>query len=377
MSQVMLGNDLVVNENDCNLSCEYCLTGQSNLKKEHSLKLIFEPPRKDEYAPGSPLQRRLDLITDRVQQNFSTPFLKITGGEIFLVKGMMDFIARESSRHEVVVVQTNGLLLRDSELQRLRELNNVVIQVSLDSHLHSGNSYRIAKKSLHDKALARVRAILESGISTEVYAVLNDRSIEEMEPFAEWLLEVAPQTVYFPFPVRGPDSERFCHRADQVMFVERFVSRYDEFAQILPPRPYFERLLSFFRDGERNFRCHVPRLVLSTFSDGVLTACPNIWFSDMGNVIDDEHGEAAVGKVMKTGLYAALLSPKPRLDACKKCYTPWDLLSMYFDDEITLDELCRSPTYRPANARRVIEEKKREYDASRQQLGPCVAVEQR
>ncbi|MBD2830395.1 hypothetical protein ID875_27330 [Streptomyces globisporus] len=67
-----------------------------------------------------------------------------------------------------------------------------------------------------------------------------------------------------------------------------------------------------------------------------------------------QHGQPAGGRLEDTlsrvgesGLYQALLADRPRLDACKGCFTPWDTLSMYFDDEITLDELCSAPTYSP------------------------------
>ena len=48
-------------------------------------------------------------------------------------------------------------------------------------------------------------------------------------------------------------------------------------------------------------------------------------------------GAKAAKKIEETGLYKALLAERPRLSACHGCFTPWDTLSMYFDDEITLD----------------------------------------
>jgi MoaA/NifB/PqqE/SkfB family radical SAM enzyme len=194
----------------------------------------------------------------------------------------------------------------------------------------------------------------------EIYAVLNDRSVVEMEDYAAWLLRFADVVSYFPFPVRGPHAEQYKIRPDQIPLVDAFVDRYDDFAPILPPRAYFARLLRFYHEGKRTFRCHVPRLVISTFSDGVVTPCPNIWFSDMGNVLDDDY-EASLEKVGKTGLYQALLDPKPRLAACHGCFTPWDTLSMYFEDEITLDELCAAPTYAPEPIRKLVARLKEEW----------------
>lgn len=360
MTNTLLGNDLVINEDSCNLSCNYCLTGQSNLKEGHRLKLIFDPPKRDTYGEGTELAQRVDAVSERLRNRFKIPLLKVTGGEIFLVRGIMDFLRREAPKYEVLVIQTNGVLVTEEHLAELRSFGNVVLQVSLDSHLHYGNSYRVQKPDLHAKVVRSISAILNSGIPCEIYSVLNDRSVTEMAEFAGWLAEFDQPPVCFPFPVRGPDAEEFAVKEDQIRLIEEFVDRYDEFASVLPPRAYFDRLLSFYHKGKRTFRCHLPRLVVSTFSDGVVTPCPNIWFSDMGKVLDEDW-DAVLDKVGETGLYQALLAERPRLSACHGCFTPWDTLSMYFDDEITLDELCAAPTYSPEPIRRMLESAKQDY----------------
>ncbi|NMY72090.1 hypothetical protein, partial [Pseudomonas sp. WS 5414] len=105
----LLGNDLVINEDSCNLGCTYCLTGQSNMKSSHEGKLIFQPPVHDVYSQDSDLGRRLQTIVERVNRTFKPPLLKLTGGEIFIIKGIMSFIESMSPLHEVLIVQTNGL----------------------------------------------------------------------------------------------------------------------------------------------------------------------------------------------------------------------------------------------------------------------------
>jgi MoaA/NifB/PqqE/SkfB family radical SAM enzyme len=371
MVPTLLGNDLVINEDSCNLSCTYCLTGQSNLKDDHRLQLIFEPPKRDTYAEGTELANRVNTVSDRLRGNFSMPLLKVTGGEIFLVKGIMDFLAREAPKYEVLVIQTNGVLVNEDHLEQLRSFGNVVMQVSLDSHLFSGNSYRVGKPELHAKVLRAISAIIDSGMPCEVYSVLNDRSVSEMREFADWLAAFTAPPMYFPFPVRGPTSQEFAVRPDQIRYVEEFVAQHEQMRAVVPPMAYFNRLLSFYHKGKRTFRCHLPRLVVSSFSDGMVTPCPNIWFSDMGKVTGDDW-QAVLNKVGKTGLTKALLAERPRLSACHGCFTPWDTLSMYFDDEMTLDELCSAPTYSPEPIRKLLAQAKQDYLAGTDLAGAGV-----
>lgn len=356
----LIGNDLVINEDSCNLSCTYCLTGQSNMKDRHNLQLIFEPPKRDDYSKESALGKRIDTVADRVRGRFNMPLLKVTGGEIFLVRGIMDFLEQEARKHEVLVVQTNAVLVKPEHLERFREWGNVVLQVSLDGHVYEGNSYRVQSEKLHSKVIDAVTMILESGIATEIYTVLNDKSVEHVRELGEWLNTFEHPPTFFPFPVRGPGAEEFAVRAHQFGYLDDLVEHHDELSRVLPPLAYFDRLMSFYRVGKRTFRCHLPRLVVSTFSDGVVTPCPNIWFTDMGNALTEDY-QNTLDKAGNTGLYRALLAKRPRLQACHGCFTPWDTLSMYFENEITLDELCAAPTYSPPRIRGMIEEAKAAY----------------
>ena len=357
----MLGNDLVINENACNLGCSYCLTGQSNLKSSHESKLIFQPPTIDRYSESSPLGQRLAQIVERVDQRLQPPLLKLTGGEIFIIRGIMDFIEKVAPLHDAVIVQTNGLPLTDNRIMRLRELGNIVVQISLDSSVYAGNGYRVGSERLHEMVLDRIRAVLNAGLPLELYGVLNDRSAPHLPEFVRWCSEFSgnvPQL--FPFPVRGPSCEEFKVKPEQIHFIDELHALREQYPEVLPPQPYLDRLSAFYHDGVRSWRCHLPRLVLSTFDDGVTTPCPNIWFHSMGNLTSDGW-ENVLDQVPRTAFYELLLGERPRLDACKGCFTPWDTLSLYFEDLISLDELCRAPSYAPPRIRTLIESLKNDY----------------
>jgi MoaA/NifB/PqqE/SkfB family radical SAM enzyme len=158
-----------------------------------------------------------------------------------------------------------------------------------------------------------------------------------------------------PFPVRGPGKERFYPKPEQIWHLERVLEKYDYYSPILPPRAYLLRLIRFMREGQRAFRCHLPRFAFTAFDDGLVTPCPNIWFNSLGNVLKENLAEV-VKKIGQEAFYSILLAERPRIDACKGCFTPWDMLSMYVDGEITLDELCKGPMYSAPQSRERIRE---------------------
>ena len=347
----LICNDLVINEDSCNLSCRYCLTGQSTLKTAHLDKLIFGPPRRDCCRSGTPLRERLTRIVSRFRTQFDAPLLKITGGEVYLIDGIEEFIAECSALFETVIVQTNGVLLSDTQLDQLEALENVVLQISLDCHHFEGNSYRVGSASQHRKVMERLQRIFSRRIPIEVYSVVTDQNIDHLPDFADWLALQRSRPQLFFFPVRGPDARQFAPDPSKIGTLRAFVESPQRAAPVRPPQAYLERLLRFYAEGGRRFCCHLPRMAASTFSDGTLTPCPNIWFSDAG----DYSGEAwqSVGqRMVESGIRRALLAPAPRLDACKGCYTPWDVLSLYIDGHLTIDDICSTPTYRAPEIRK-------------------------
>ncbi len=350
MTDRLLANDFVIQEDNCNLSCQYCLTGQSNFKADHAAQMIFGPPRPASYSCTSDLGKRIDAVIDAVA-NQDLPIVKVTGGEVFLLRGIMVLLRRLAKVFATVVIQTNASLLTREAIEEIAGWPNACLQISLDAVSYEGNSYRCVTREQHERVLDRLAAVLEAGVPTEIYCVLNDRSLPWLGNTIQAFEPYRGRVALHPFPVRGPDRARFSPRPEQMDVLHRIDAEYAAYAGLLPPRAYWKRLLQFFTEGERTFRCHLPRFAFSTFDDGVLTSCPNIWFNKVGNVLSEDPA-LVTGRIGRTPFYRLLLAGSPRIDACKACFTPWDMLSMYVDGEITLDELCRPPSMYSAPASR-------------------------
>lgn len=337
-------NDFVIKEDSCNLACEYCLTGQSQFKEDHSLQLIFNPPTPSSCLPGTEMHSRIQNVLDAIDTQ-NIPVIKISGGEVMLVRGIMELIEDLSRRYETVVLLTNGLLLTDAKLQKLIDLGNVVLQLSLDATRYAGNSYRVTAPKIQDALMERFDRIMRSGLDVEIYTVINDRSVVALEETVQDLLPYAETTTVFPFPVRGPTRGPFFPKPEQIQHLRPLLDKYDEYAAILPSYPYLQRLWRFFTEEGRDFGCHLPRIAFTSFDDGVVTSCPNIWFNNAGNLLEKPAGEI-FPEMANSGFRQLLLAEKPRIDACKACFTPWDPVSLYFEGQLTIEEVARVPIYR-------------------------------
>jgi MoaA/NifB/PqqE/SkfB family radical SAM enzyme len=356
-------NDFVIKEDSCNLSCEYCLTGQSQFKEDHSLQLIFNPPTPTSCLPGTEMHSRIQRVLNEIDTQ-SIPVVKISGGEVMLVRGIMELIEDLSARYETVVLLTNGLLLTDAKLQKLIDLGNVVLQLSLDATRYAGNSYRVTLQKIQDALMARFDHILRCGLDVEIYTVINNRSILALEETVQDLLPYADTTTIFPFPVRGPTRGPFFPTTDQIQHLRPLLDKYDEYAAILPSYLYLQRLWRFFTEEGRTFGCHLPRIAFTSFDDGVVTSCPNIWFNNAGNVLEKPASEI-FPDMANSGFRQLLLAEKPRIDACKACFTPWDPVSLYFEDQLTLEEVARIPIYRGRHTQARLAEIRNAYRAER------------
>lgn len=97
--------------NRCNLSCPYCVAVANHDKNDLSTKQIF-------------------TVLDKLKTAGFTD-LKITGGEPFIRKDILDILAYASKRF-TIDVSTNGLLLTPDIMKALSDMYLDMIHISLD-----------------------------------------------------------------------------------------------------------------------------------------------------------------------------------------------------------------------------------------------------
>ena len=188
-------NNLRISVTDrCNIRCFYCM-----------------PEEGIDYLP------RKELLTyeemERIVQLFASlgiDKVRITGGEPFLRKGMMEFLERLSQTEGLkkLNITTNGTLTAGL-VPDLKRIGITSVNLSLDS-LDPAHFFQITRRDSFPQVMQTFEALLENGIPTKINTVvMAGRNIEDIVPMAE-LAREHPVGVRFieemPFNGSGSNS---------------------------------------------------------------------------------------------------------------------------------------------------------------------------
>ncbi len=358
--------DFVVKEEVCNLSCDYCMNEHTQLKDDHGIeriggKLKFKLDELDElvYQAGYRLKAAIDKVLSEYQKIFDTPVLKISGGEILLVKNISELIKRQSDSFEVIQLLTNGTLINQDFINQIKHINNLHIQLSLDGHTLEMNYNRVKTQALQDRLLRVLDSLVENDIITEIYCVINKLNVNGLPDFAEYLSSRYKGKVQlFPFPVRQHAGKTLLPEEDNLQGISEIIQHYDSYISILPPLPYMEELYNFIRMRKRALRCLIPLVAAQVFDDGVITPCPNCWTVKTGNLIESSEGVAE--NLGKSRVYKLMTNCPPIAPFCFNCFTEVDVVNLYFQDRVELKELAESrPLYRGPRVQSTLSELKK------------------
>lgn len=159
----------------CNLRCFYCMPAEGIDYVERSELMSYEE-----------LIRLVSIVT-----RLGIKKLRITGGEPFLRKDLMEFLrmVQASDIHEVHLT-TNGTLTYDV-IPELKELDIRSVNLSLDS-LDKARFHAITRRDSFDTVWATFLRLLEFGITTKInMVVMNGKNIEDLIPMAELAAQYA------------------------------------------------------------------------------------------------------------------------------------------------------------------------------------------
>ncbi|MEW6606876.1 MAG: radical SAM protein [bacterium] len=358
----LLVNDFVIREDICNSRCEYCLIGDSSIKEDRSVKrtngiVRFDPKKIKEpllYQPGTPLKIRIDKVLNIMEDYTHTSILKISGGEVFLIKNIIGLLEDRHTHYSNVQVLTNGTLLNREIVKRLADIPSMNVQFTIDGHTLEMNSYRVKTQTLQDKLMKNLDLLIEYKIPVEINCVLTNKNTENLDKFVEYLLRYEGKLILLPYPVRGTAKSKYFPLPEQLKGIEKLIENYTLYQGVLPPLIYLSSLLEYLIRRKRVLKCSLPLCMFQLFDDGIITPCVNMWTVILGNILN-EKPEPVFDKIGKEKIYNLMLTDEPSTPFCKQCFTPWDVINLYFQGEIPLEVLCEMPLYAKEEIKKKLE----------------------
>lgn len=174
----------------CNLKCAYC-----------------HPPHKIEYLNRSMICSYGELLRlVRLASKLGVDKIRLTGGELFLRKDIIEFINSLNEIEDVkeIVLTTNGTLLLPY-LKRLKEIGLKRINVSLDT-LIEDLYYRITGNHEFFTVLEAIHEALEEGFRIKInMVVLKGINEVEITKFIKYFLKHSVEVRFIEFmPLCGP-----------------------------------------------------------------------------------------------------------------------------------------------------------------------------
>ncbi len=330
---IQLIHDLVVQENVCNLACRYCMTADSRFPKK---KIRYKSL---EYKSSGPLADNIDSLQKRYQSRFDSPILKLSGGELFLIKDIERYIVEQSHSYEAVQILTNGMLLSPFVLDAMRHRPNIYFQISLDGHRQELNKLRTRCNKQLSQILSNLDELVERGFHTEIFCVLSSQNTAGLPEFCRFLIEKYDGKVGLTcFPVRHSIGAGFLPSLKQLKGLQEVIDHYAYYYESLPPLVYLEDIYTFMATKKRRqLPCHVPYIMMQTFDSGDVTPCPYNWAVNLGNLITDAN--EVLSNYATHSTYHMRTTRPPWAPFCRYCFTDANILSLYFEDEISMEEL--------------------------------------
>ena len=179
----------------CNLRCFYCMPEEG----------IDYLPRQ-ELLSYEEMERVLTILV-----GMGISKLRITGGEPFLRKGMMEFLEKISQLHglQEIHITTNGTLTSDL-VPDLKRIGIASINLSLDS-LDEQRFFAITRRNSYQSVMQTFHQLLKFDIPTKINTVVMEgRNIEDILPLVT-LTKDHPVAVRFieemPFNGSGGKEE--------------------------------------------------------------------------------------------------------------------------------------------------------------------------
>lgn len=331
----VLITNLLIEEDICDSFCKYCYYRD----KKKSI---------DVYRYDGKLKLKIDQIVKFATTYFSSPIIKICGGEIFLMSNIKELVIELLKYYPYVLIQTNGRHLNNDNLKWIIDLKRVLIQISLDGHDLNMNTYRFEDGRILEKLLHAVKILKRNNVYLELTCVLNNKNTKRFIEFLRYLKSLPSgkrSNTLKVTPILIIDKDNLFKPALQDLnTIDQVVMDYDEFSDVLPPKKYMEMLNIALHGGIVKYQCFNPIVSLNLIDNGKVKSCTNVLPEDILNIgeIFTDKPEVILERFGDTKFQKLLLYTKQWVPICKNCFNFCSIYNLYLNNTISLDELCNN-----------------------------------
>ena len=318
--------DLCIAESICNLSCIYCSPNDnSHLPRKHFSTQIH-------------INKLHDLLSI-ISRVPSVSLLKVSGGEITLLENVFRELAETFvSKFPYVQLLTNGTRWNASDLNWWQSFGNTMLQISLDALSIAGNTCRGIKHSQLSNIINLLNHSHSTSLPTEICCVITKYNILELSSFFMEASKRWPNTIIYPFPVRGVQELLF--------FFFDFNIFWDDYKELefkltnVPPSIYFEDLKAFFMNSyERTKPCFMSIIGKGIVDDRNVYYCPCSETETVGVLNPCDYSTL--------NSFIDMQMPPESINTCKSCFTHYEIINYLVSGKVDMATAHSYPTLLP------------------------------
>jgi radical SAM protein with 4Fe4S-binding SPASM domain len=264
----------------CNMKCKHCLNDDSYSINEIGINDVKH------------------ILTElKKEKVFSINF---SGGEPLLRKDLLDILEIASEMNFGIRLSTNGLLLDNDFLTKLKNLDVYCIQISLDGLEDTHNEFRGVKGG-YKKAVESLRLCSENGFYTTMSTMIIKQNLHEISDLIKIAVSLGVSSFKLNsfMPVgRGRKSSQQLHVSkDELRDLCKELSSHSKKygglinLQLNPLFPWllennYSKPLIRGINSETRIRCSAGQTNLVISPDGTVYSCPYLTQFPLGNILE-------------------------------------------------------------------------------------------
>lgn len=244
--------EMLAMTSQCNMRCSYC------------------DWQKDKFITMDEVQfetacKHLEQVKDLINKEYSDiAIVQYSGGEPLLYPDIL-FHVLKLFKDKWIRINTNGVLITDEIIEKVKEHGKTYIAVSLDGITYEPNKARFGEnKQLFEKVLKNIDRIVEKKIPLMILCTLSKNNIDQFPEFIEKLSEKYEETIndgLLVMPTHAVTSyskDNGAANEEQIMRFKSYIeSAIDKYSILNNLSLHYKNLVSYLETQKRMYQCSV------------------------------------------------------------------------------------------------------------------------